>query len=132
MLFSVLAALAASPAVAEQKAYQFFGAAARPSAQVAAPIGSYAKGCGAGLVQLPKTGPTWQAMRLSRNRNWGHPEMIGFLQGLSRAAQQAGWRGLYIGDISQPRGGPMTSGHASHQLGLDADIWMLPPRSSAL
>ena len=71
-------------------------------------------------------------MRLSRNRNWGHPEMIGFLQGLSRAAQQAGWRGLYIGDISQPRGGPMTSGHASHQLGLDADIWMLPPPTLGL
>ncbi|MDO5530025.1 MAG: penicillin-insensitive murein endopeptidase, partial [Paracoccus sp. (in: a-proteobacteria)] len=46
---------------------------------------------------------------------------------LSRAATQAGWRGLYIGDLSQPRGGPMTSGHASHQSGLDADIWMLPP-----
>ena len=43
------------------------------------------------------------------------------------AAQQVGWNGLYIGDISQPRGGPMTSGHASHQIGLDADIWMLPP-----
>jgi penicillin-insensitive murein DD-endopeptidase len=33
-----------------------------------------------------------------------------------------------VGDISQPRGGPMTSGHASHQIGLDADIWMLPPQ----
>ena len=32
-------------------------------------------------------------------------------------------RGLLIGDISQPRGGPMTDGHASHQIGLDADIW---------
>jgi penicillin-insensitive murein endopeptidase len=30
--------------------------------------------------------------------------------------------------MSQPRGGPMTSGHASHQIGLDADIWMLPPK----
>ena len=71
--------------------------------------------------------PTWQAMRLSRKRNWGHPEMVGFLIGLSQAARQAGWHGLYIGDISQPRGGPMVSGHASHQMGLDADIWMLPP-----
>jgi hypothetical protein len=45
-------------------------------------------------------------------------------------ARDIGWgKGLYIGDISQPRGGPMTSGHASHQIGLDADIWMLPPRS---
>ncbi|OWJ75497.1 penicillin-insensitive murein endopeptidase [Haematobacter genomosp. 1] len=127
LVFCVLAALAASPAVAEQKAYQFFGAAARPSAQVPTPIGSYAKGCAAGLVPLPETGPTWQAMRLSRNRYWGQPEMIRFLQELSAAATQVGWAGLYIGDISQPRGGPMTSGHASHQIGLDADIWMLPP-----
>ena len=66
-------------------------------------------------------------MRLSRNRNWGQPEMIAFLQQLSVTATKIGWNGLYIGDISQPRGGPMTSGHASHQIGLDADIWMLPP-----
>ena len=75
---------------------------------------------------MPETGPTWQAMRLSRNRNWGHPEMIDFIKKLSVKASKLGWAGLYIGDISQPRGGPMTSGHASHQNGLDADIWMLP------
>ncbi len=80
------------------------------------------------MVQLPESGPTWQAMRLSRNRNWGQPEMIEFLKELSVVATQVGWAGLYIGDISQPRGGPMTSGHASHQIGLDADVWMLPPR----
>ena len=45
---------------------------------------------------------------------------------LNVAAQQPGWAGLYIGDIAQPRGGPMFSGHRSHQIGLDADIWMLP------
>jgi penicillin-insensitive murein DD-endopeptidase len=91
------------------------------------PIGSYAKGCAAGMVELPETGPTWQAMRLSRGRNFGQPVMIDYLVDLSQAATQIGWNGLYIGDISQPRGGPMTSGHASHQIGLDADIWMLPP-----
>ncbi|MFT4149914.1 MAG: penicillin-insensitive murein endopeptidase [Paracoccaceae bacterium] len=115
-------------ASAQDLANKLFGAKATPSAGLPMPVGSYARGCGAGLVQLPETGPSWQAMRLSRNRNWGQPEMISFLQDLSRAAQQVGWAGLYIGDISQPRGGPMTSGHASHQIGLDADIWMLPPR----
>jgi penicillin-insensitive murein endopeptidase len=66
-------------------------------------------------------------MRLSRNRNWGHPETIDLVQKLSRvAAQQPGWSGLYVGDISQPRGGPMLTGHASHQMGLDADIWLRP------
>lgn len=116
------------PAAAQEKANRLFGSMRSASAQEPHAIGSYAKGCAAGLVQLPETGPTWQAMRLSRNRNWGHPEMIAFLQDLSREATRHVWAGLYIGDISQPRGGPMTSGHNSHQIGLDADIWMLPPR----
>jgi penicillin-insensitive murein endopeptidase len=123
-----LAAALAVPALAETKANQLFGAASAPSQDRPMPFGSYSKGCAAGLIALPETGPTWQAMRLSRNRNWGHPVMIDYLVELSQTARQIGWAGLYIGDISQPRGGPMTSGHASHQIGLDADIWMLPPR----
>jgi penicillin-insensitive murein endopeptidase len=124
-----LSLLMAAPAQAEKLANKLFGAKDEPSAQDAMPIGSYARGCGAGLVELPETGPTWQAMRLSRNRNFGHPVMIQFLVDLSQTAADIGYgQGLYIGDISQPRGGPMTSGHASHQIGLDADIWMLPPR----
>ncbi|MGV6849334.1 MAG: penicillin-insensitive murein endopeptidase [Marinibacterium sp.] len=122
-----LIGLAGAPLAADQLAKELFGAKKTGSAQKAAPYGSYAKGCLAGAVQLPETGPTWQAMRLSRNRNWGHPETIDFIKDLSAfAAKQPGWKGLYIGDISQPRGGPMLTGHRSHQLGLDVDIWMLP------
>jgi penicillin-insensitive murein endopeptidase len=127
LLAAALAVPAAAPALAEPKANALFGAKEAPSQQAPMPIGSYAKGCAAGMVELPETGPTWQAMRLSRGRNFGQPVMIDFLVDLSQAATQIGWNGLYIGDISQPRGGPMTSGHASHQIGLDADIWMLPP-----
>jgi penicillin-insensitive murein endopeptidase len=127
-LVGLLLALAL-PVDAAPTAKQLFGAQTTPSPHRAEPFGGYSKGCIAGAVQLPETGPTWQAMRLSRNRNWGHPEMIEFLQRLSAyAATQPGWAGLYIGDISQPRGGPMLTGHASHQMGLDADIWMLPPQ----
>ena len=116
------------PASAEKLANKLFGAADMPSSQDAMPIGSYARGCAAGLVELPETGPTWQAMRLSRHRNFGHPVMVQFLMDLSAEAAAMGWgKGLYVGDISQPRGGPMTSGHASHQIGLDADIWWLAP-----
>lgn len=118
-----------TPATADPLAKDVFGSFRAASGGPPVSIGFYSKGCGQGFVQLPESGPSWQAMRLSRNRNWGHPELINFLMGLSQAAQQAGWRGLYIGDLSQPRGGPMVSGHASHQLGLDADIWMLPPSS---
>lgn len=125
----LLSLLLAAPVHAEKLANRLFGAMPAPSSQDSMPIGSYAKGCGAGMVELPETGPTWQAMRLSRNRNFGQPQMVQFLMDLSATARDIGFgRGLYIGDISQPRGGPMTSGHASHQIGLDADIWMLPPR----
>jgi len=105
-----------------------FGAIARASNQTPEAVGFYSRGCQAGAVQLPETGPTWQAMRLSRNRNWGQPELVDYVQDLSRfAATLPGWDGIYVGDMSQPRGGPMLTGHASHQSGLDADIWMLPP-----
>lgn len=127
-LIFLLALFAPLPAMAEDLANQLFGAMKTPSQQDPMPIGSYAKGCAAGLVQLPETGPSWQAMRLSRNRNYGQPVLVEFLKDLSVDAQKIGWAGLYIGDMSQPRGGPMTSGHASHQIGLDADIWMLPPK----
>ncbi|WP_372885169.1 penicillin-insensitive murein endopeptidase [Shimia sp.] len=111
------------------EARRLFGAQSEASDQAPEPFGSYAKGCVAGAVELPESGPTWQAMRLSRNRNWGYPETLDYIRDLSaKAAQLPGWAGLYIGDISQPRGGPMLSGHRSHQLGLDIDIWMRPPK----
>ena len=52
--------------------------------------------------------------------------MIKLIEKLSRDAVADGWPGLLLGDISQPRGGPMLTGHASHQIGLDADIWFTP------
>ncbi len=117
-----------SAALSAPLAKDLFGAQRGPSQQRSEAIGTYANGCGAGMVQLPESGPTWQAMRPSRNRNWGQPELVQYLMDLSVQARRIGWAGLYIGDMSQPRGGPMKSGHASHQIGLDADIWMLPPK----
>jgi penicillin-insensitive murein endopeptidase len=89
-------------------------------------IGGYADGCLAGATTLPIDGPTWQVMRPSRNRNWGHPNLITFLEQFADNAKKLGWNGLLIGDMSQPRGGPMINGHTSHQIGLDADIWFTP------
>lgn len=128
--FFLMALLAAPlPAGAEALANKLFGASIAPSQQDSMPVGSYARGCAAGSLELPESGPTWQAMRLSRGRNFGQPMMVQYLMDLSAQAASIGWgRGLYIGDISQPRGGPMTSGHASHQIGLDADIWWLAPK----
>jgi penicillin-insensitive murein endopeptidase len=108
-------------------AKELFGRKTTAAAQPAQAIGFYAKGCLAGGEALPINGDTWQVMRLSRNRNWAHPEIVALLKRLSlKARQQAGWPGILVGDMSQPRGGPMLTGHASHQVGLDADIWLTP------
>jgi penicillin-insensitive murein endopeptidase len=89
-------------------------------------IGGYADGCLAGGAVLPVDGPAWQVMRLSRNRNWGNPKLIEFLERFAGNGKKVGWNGLLVGDMSQPRGGPMITGHSSHQVGLDADIWFTP------
>lgn len=81
-------------------ANKLFGAHDRASQQKPEVFGYYAKGCLAGAVQLPETGPTWQAMRLSRNRNWGHPELVSFIARLSLKAREFGWAGLYVGDMA--------------------------------
>jgi penicillin-insensitive murein endopeptidase len=108
-------------------AKQLFGRIAAPTQGNAYVVGFYASGCLAGAAALPVDGPEWQVMRLSRNRNWGHPALIRFLENLAAKAHKAGaWNGLLVGDMSQPRGGPMITGHASHQVGLDADIWLTP------
>jgi len=107
-------------------AKELFGRVLKPSKAAPHSIGFYAHGCLEGAAELPINGPTWQVMRLSRNRNWGNPKLIRFLERLSAKAAKAGWPGLLVGDMSQPRGGPMITGHASHQVGLDADIWLTP------
>jgi penicillin-insensitive murein endopeptidase len=121
---------APSKATAKPKptpAKELFGAVKTPAPLAARSIGFYAKGCLAGAAPLPVDGPAWQAMRLSRNRNWGHPDLIALIEKFAADAREKdGWPGLLVGDISQPRGGPMLTGHASHQVGLDADIWFTP------
>jgi penicillin-insensitive murein endopeptidase len=107
-------------------AKELFGRKAKPAPLEARSIGYYTNGCLAGGVALPVNGKTWQVMRLSRNRNWGHPNLIKFLERLAEKAPKVGWNGLLVGDLAQPRGGPMLTGHWSHQVGLDADLWLTP------
>src|SRR5512143_919277 len=121
------------PPMAEQAkekslpATQLFGGKQLPSLGKAMAIGYYPRGCLAGGVELPVNGPTWQVMRLSRNRNWGHPSLVHFLERFAPlAAKATGWHGILVGDMAQPRGGPTVSDHASHQTGLDVDIWFMP------
>ncbi|MGA8155454.1 MAG: penicillin-insensitive murein endopeptidase [Rhodoplanes sp.] len=117
----------ANPDDPSTPAKELFGRKTEPAAMQPRTIGFYSHGCLAGGVALPVNGPAWQVMRLSRNRNWGHPALIALLEKLAtKARAEVGWPGLLVGDISQPRGGPMLAGHASHQVGLDADIWLTP------
>ncbi|WP_294538870.1 penicillin-insensitive murein endopeptidase [uncultured Rhodoblastus sp.] len=117
----------AHPDAPTTPAKELFGRAAGPADLAARSIGFYSRGCLAGAKALPVSGETWQVMRLSRDRYWGHPNLVRFLENLSsHAPREAGWPGILVGDMSQPRGGPMITGHASHQIGLDADIWLTP------
>ena len=116
----------AKPDDPDVPAKELFGRQNVPAVLQARALGWYAKGCLAGARALPVNGETWQVMRLSRNRNWGHPDLVRLIERLSEKGKKLGWNGLLVGDMSQPRGGPMLTGHASHQVGLDADIWLTP------
>ncbi|WP_334176739.1 penicillin-insensitive murein endopeptidase [Pseudoxanthobacter sp.] len=113
-------------AAASEPAGRLFGAAPGPAAGPVAAIGGYARGCLAGAVRLADDGPGWQAMRPARNRHFGTPDLVAYLTRLAADAPAFGYRGILIGDMSQPRGGPMATGHASHQTGLDTDLWYDP------
>lgn len=132
---AVLAPLSAAIVIRPQpiSAKVQFGFVLEPTAATPAPVGSYARGCLAGGVALPITGPTWQVMRLSRNRNWGHPMLINYIERFANDMhEREHWTGLLVGDMSQPRGGPMLTGHASHQIGLDVDFWFKPMPAKVL
>jgi penicillin-insensitive murein endopeptidase len=95
----------------------------KPTRGPARSIGGYSAGCLQGAEALPLDGIGYHVMRPSRNRYYGHPALLDFVRKLGRRmhAQQLG--ALLIGDLSQPRGGRSSNGHASHQTGLDVDIW---------
>jgi penicillin-insensitive murein endopeptidase len=108
-------------------------AAAAPQTPAPGPvrvIGGNGGGCIAGAVRLPDEAPGLQTIRLSHSAFWGHPDTIAALLRLGREAHEAGLPDLYMGDISNPRGGPLAGGHMTHQMGLDADVYLdLSPRA---
>jgi penicillin-insensitive murein endopeptidase len=123
-----LLAGAAVPALAQNP----WGEIRSPSAGRAEAIGGYAAGCIAGAAELPLVGQGYQVMRPSRNRNYGHPRLVAYVKELARNVDGRGLGRLLVGDLSQPRGGPAAYGHASHQIGLDVDVWLrLLPRGAA-
>lgn len=102
-----------------------WGSINTPTHTVSESIGSNTNGCISGAMQLPLIGAGYQVMRVSRHRYFGHPLLIDFIEKLGGMVFSAKLGTLLIGDLGQPRGGPMLDGHRSHQNGLDVDIWFL-------
>ena len=120
----LLALAAALPLHAEESGGVAWTMVRSPSPGLSQSIGGYAHGCLAGGVALSLDGPGYQVMRPARRRYFGHPALIDYLQKLGARAHEAGLPLIALGDLAQPRGGPMKFGHASHQSGLDVDIWL--------
>ncbi len=126
VLLLALAALAASAPAHAQAPPASPGAWAEVSEPLAGPprvIGPFDGGCIAGAEALPLEGVGYQAVDIERNRHYGHPTLIAYIERLGLRVNEAGFGPMLVGDMAQPRGGPMPYGHVSHQTGLDVDIW---------
>lgn len=101
-----------------------FAKVLKPAGGAPRVVGEYSRGCFGGGMAMPQAGEGFAMVNIDRNRFYGHPALIDLLM---RAGSTLGQQfPLLIGDLSQPRGGPMPYGHTSHQSGLDADIWFSP------
>lgn len=116
-------AILALPVTAAPLQHNGWSVVAKPTPGPGQAIGSTANGCLSGGRELPVDGVGYEVIRLSRHRNYGHVDMIDFVENLGRQAHAAGLPLFYVGDMAQPRGGPLPFGHASHQTGIDVDIW---------
>ncbi len=96
----------------------------RPTAGRAEAIGKYSNGCLLGGDALPHAGTGYQVVRLERRRNFGHPQLVEYLQQLGERVSQRNIGTMLVADMAMPRGGRFSRGHRSHQSGLDADIWL--------
>lgn len=59
---------------------------------------------------------------------FGHPDLLYFIERLSHSVERQGLGTVLIGDMGMAAGGRFSSGHASHQTGLDVDIWLQLPK----
>lgn len=124
---ALMAWACALPARAEPMSAGPWAALTQPVEAAPSAIGGAAAGCLTGAVALPADSAGLQVLRPQRNRFWSHPRTVAFVEQLGRDAQRHGLAPLLVGDLSQPRGGPMAFGHGSHQNGLDVDIWFRLP-----
>lgn len=92
-------------------------------------IGQYSKGSLRDSLSLDRNDYGFQHVRRSRDAFHGHDHMVEFLKDISSESFSKGTGQLLVSDISSDHGGAL-SGHASHQIGLDVDIWFWRPDDS--
>ena len=100
-----------------------------PVAGSAQSIGAFSNGCIVGAQALPLQSDTYQVMRTDQRRYFGHPDLVLFIQRLGNQVNNLGLGTMLIGDMGMPAGGRFNGGHASHQTGLDVDIFLQLPKT---
>ncbi len=100
-----------------------------PVAGSAQSIGAFSNGCIVGAQELPLQSDTYQVMRTDQRRYFGHPDLVLFIQRLGNQVHNLGLGTMLIGDMGMPAGGRFNGGHASHQTGLDVDIFLQLPKT---
>lgn len=65
-------------------------------------IGSFSNGCIIGADTLPIQSEHYQVMRTDQRRYFGHPDLVMFIQRLSRQVSNLGMGTVLIGDMGMP------------------------------
>ncbi len=120
LLGSLIGVLPVLPAHALQNPW---AEAATPVDGIPEVIGGYTAGCIGGAVSMLPDEGDFHLMRKSRRRHFVHPQMRAFIKDLAVQVKKKGYGKLLVGDQAHARGGPSSTGHASHQTGLDGDFW---------
>ncbi|MFW0986802.1 penicillin-insensitive murein endopeptidase [Cronobacter sakazakii] len=121
-LLALLTCSAASAATSWQKITQ-------PIPGAAQSIGTFSNGCIVGAQPLPIESEHYQIMRTDQRRYFGHPELVRFIERLSNQVSDLQLGTVLVGDMGMPAGGRFNGGHASHQTGLDVDIFLQLPKT---
>ncbi|WP_312467016.1 penicillin-insensitive murein endopeptidase [Pseudescherichia sp.] len=101
----------------------------QPIAGSAQSVGAFSNGCIVGASALPLQSDAYQVMRTDQRRYFGHPDLVQFIQRLSGRVHNLNLGTVLIGDMGMPAGGRFNGGHASHQTGLDVDIFLQLPKT---
>lgn len=100
----------------------------QPVAGAPQAIGSPANGCIIGAEPLALDRSSYQVIRSQRLRYFGHPDLNNFISRLAAQTQAKNLGILLVGDMGMPAGGRFSSGHTSHQTGIDVDFWLQLPK----